>query len=231
MTRTQRSIELCRQGDACIRVCDPAGRPCAGARVWAEQEAHDFRFGCAPADLGALSDADRRRYGQRRDELFAPAGQGTTDPDALRVDVTEWVPLGVLRLRLEQLGATGRPVEVHVCGTAVGDDEGEGARRAVELYTLCFAQPAVCGIVWHGFRNGLLRQDLSPRPAYRYLEKLIHVIWHTRADARTDAEGLFRFRGFFGDYRVAARLGDRPAAVATLSLRRGGGPPFPIVLR
>src|SRR5262249_39229904 len=48
------------------------------------------------------------------------------------------------------------------------------------------------------------------------------TVWHTRAGGETDADGLFRFRGFFGDYRAAARVGGR-AVAGRLCLRGGGG--------
>src|SRR5207249_1130586 len=125
--------------------------------------------------------------------------------------------------RLDRLAATGRALEVHVEGAS--GDEREAARYVADLYTLCFAEPRVRGIVWHGFwdgepgvRGGLLRQDFSPRPAYRYLEKLLHVVWHTRAEGLTDDAGHFRFRGFFGAYRVAVRVGEGGATVADFAL-------------
>jgi hypothetical protein len=234
LTRTLRQIEQFRQGDACIQVCDAHGRPCDGVRVWVEQEDHEFRFGCAVPDLTGLSEPDRCRYRERLDQLFhhrEPIGQETAD----RVEVTGPIHLGVLRLRLERLASQpdAQPLDVHVWGRAIGpsatdnSSEREAAHRAIDLYALCFAQPQVCGIVWHGFwvgegggDSGLLRQDFSPRPAYRYLQKLIHVIWHTRADGETDSAGQFRFRGFFGAYRVAVRIGEQPATVAAFSLRR-----------
>ena len=49
--------------------------------------------------------------------------------------------------------------------------------------------------------------------------KVIGTIWHTRASGQTDAEGRFSFRGFFGDYSVAARVGEEAAVIARLSCR------------
>jgi hypothetical protein len=87
----------------------------------------------------------------------------------------------------------------------------------------------VLAVVWRGFWDGeeeaagggLLRRDLAPRPAYHFLNKLIGTVWHSRASGQTDAEGLFRFRGFFGDYRVAARRGEEAATTALFAFRNG----------
>ncbi len=52
------------------------------------------------------------------------------------------------------------------------------------------------------FRGGLLRFDLTPKPAYYALKNLIEKKWHTHVDAATDGEGALRFKGFYGEYEV-----------------------------
>jgi hypothetical protein len=205
-----------------------------------EQESHDFLFGCVVPDL-ELSEADRSRYRARLEEVFNRVEQASRPADgaALRVDVPDRVSLGALRLRLDRL-STDAPLEVHVRGRTAGIpelSERDSARRLAELYALCFATAAVRGIFWHGFwdgekgvEGGLLRRDLSPRPAFRVLQKLIDTVWHTRARGVTDADGQFRFRGFHGDYRVGVRVGER-VEVALAALRPGvGEAPFRVLL-
>jgi hypothetical protein len=234
LTRTQRLIAEHRQGDAAVRVRDGSGRPRAGVPVWVEQESHEFVFGCVVPDLGDLPAPDRARYHARLGELFnrvVPAGAPSA-ADAVRVEPPDRVHLGVLRVGLDRLAAGGMPLEVHVDGRTVGladRSERDAAHRLAELYTLCFAHPAVRGIFWNGFwegeegvKSGLLRRDLSPTTAFRHLQKLIDVVWHTRAAGVTDAAGVFRFRGFHGDYRVGIQVGER-MEVSRLSLRRGSG--------
>jgi hypothetical protein len=252
LTRTQRQLEAVRQGDVCLRVQDPTGRPWAGVPVSVEQESHEFPFGCVVPDLSSLADADRRRYHARLDEVFQcliPAGMPPPGPRALRVDVAERVRLGHLRRRLDQLAASGLPLHVHVWGEAVGMTpavdvaslpERDLGRRVAELYTLCFAHPAVSGVFWNGLADGdpgvrgggLLRRDLAPRYAHLVLRKLLGSLWHTRAAGVTDAAGLFRFRGFFGDYRAVADVGEPPALVGTFAFHRGsaGASPAALVL-
>jgi hypothetical protein len=231
LTRTQRQIEEHRKADATIGRLDATGQPCPGVPVWAEQEAHEFRFGCVMPDLSGFSEPDRQRCRARLVELFNSFQPG--GGEVLAVVVPEGIHLGRLRRQLDRAPAAARPLEVHVDGRAVGlaasaEGEERAGHRLAELYTLCFAHPAVGGVFWHGLVDdeepgggGLLRRDLSPRPAYRYLHKLIDLIWHSRASGVTDAAGLFSFRGFFGDYRIAARPSEQPATVAHFSLRHG----------
>jgi GH35 family endo-1,4-beta-xylanase len=52
------------------------------------------------------------------------------------------------------------------------------------------------------YHGGLLRFDLSPKPAYERLKKLTQEVWHTECELVTDEHGEVNFRGFFGDYNV-----------------------------
>ena len=236
MTRTQRQIEEHRQGESCIEVRDGAGWPCGGVPVWVEQETHAFVFGCVAPDLESLPEPDQQRCAARLGEVFnrlANVGE-PPEPGAIRVDVPDGVRLGQFLLDLERLSASGRPLDVHAHGRSVGlgpradtrADERAPAERVAALYTLCFAHPAVRGIFWNGFWDGevgadgggLLRLDFAPKPAFRFLQKLIGTVWHSRASGETDRDGRFRFRGFFGDYRVATRIGEEPAVVTRQSL-------------
>ena len=217
MTRTQRRIEEHRKGDAVIDI----GRRCAGLPLWVEQETHAFLFGCVaptrmdcpkPTDPAALPDSATYSTASNRPTSILPV---STFRIGFILD---------LRLQLDRLAAGGAPLDLHIRGQTVGmadRGEREAARRLTELYTLCFAHPAVRGIFWHGFwdgEGGLLRRDFSPTPAFRLLQKLIDVVWHTRADGLTDADGRFRFRGFYGDYRVGVRVGEE-TKVSPFSLR------------
>ena len=49
---------------------------------------------------------------------------------------------------------------------------------------------------------GLVRADLTPKPAYHRLMDLVRGKWWTIAEAETDDAGEARFRGFLGRYRV-----------------------------
>lgn len=91
--------------------------------------------------------------------------------------------------------------------------EGE-MRQSHELehfYTTAFAQPGVSAITWWDFSDfqawkgapaGLVRSDMSPKPAYAALKRLIHQKWTTRLSTETELAGTARFRGFLGSYRA-----------------------------
>lgn len=88
------------------------------------------------------------------------------------------------------------------------------ATAARNFYRLWFSHPLVEGITWWNFPDGsaapgenkvysgLLFEDMSPKPSYLALQKLIREEWRTRAEGVTDADGCFRFRGFHGSYTI-----------------------------
>jgi GH35 family endo-1,4-beta-xylanase len=52
------------------------------------------------------------------------------------------------------------------------------------------------------YYGGLLRFDLSPKPAYFKIKELLQNVWHTEAKIETDINGNAEFRGFYGKYNV-----------------------------
>ncbi len=96
------------------------------------------------------------------------------------------------------------------------EGEQRQAEEAARFYTVLFSHPAVEAITWWDFSDarawqqapaGLLRADMSPKPAYEALRRLIRDRWWTRASAVVGPDGRAGFRGFFGDYRVTAGTG------------------------
>ena len=52
------------------------------------------------------------------------------------------------------------------------------------------------------YHGGLLRFDLSPKPAYHRIRELIKERWHTEETSATDENGIAALRGFYGDYEI-----------------------------
>lgn len=86
-----------------------------------------------------------------------------------------------------------------------------------QFYTTLFSHPAVHAITWwdlsdlnawQGAPAGLIRKDMSPKPAYDRLMDLVHNRWWTKATGSTDAKGLFHSRVFRGIQRVSISLKD-----------------------
>ena len=57
--------------------------------------------------------------------------------------------------------------------------------------------------------GGLMRFDMTPKPALRELRRLFTEEWHTEASLVTDEGGCARLRGFYGRYDVQITCGGR----------------------
>jgi endo-1,4-beta-xylanase len=99
-------------------------------------------------------------------------------------------------------------------------DEGEAiqANYVEALYTLLFSNPSVEAITWwelsdlgdsQGAPSGLLRKDMSPKPAYDRLKNLIHEQWWTRTNLLTDPQGTANWQGFYGEYSITISIGSQ----------------------
>ncbi len=91
--------------------------------------------------------------------------------------------------------------------------EGEAAQAdyVTQFYTLLFSHPALRAITWWDFSDlnawqgapaGLVRKDMTPKPAYTRLMTLIHKTWWTDAHGLTDHQGRYALRAFYGDYSI-----------------------------
>ena len=105
------------------------------------------------------------------------------------------------------------------------------AREVVRFYTMLFSHPAVEAITWWDFSDraawqgapaGFIRSDMTPKPAYDELKKLIKGKWWTRMELTTDGEGKASFRGFAGDYKIAVTAPGKKAVELKASLERKG---------
>lgn len=100
------------------------------------------------------------------------------------------------------------------------EEEQAKARALVDYYRICFAQPAVEGILMWGFWEGanwirvssLYRRDWSPTPAADAYRDLVFKQWWTTWRGRTDAQGRCEIRAFYGKHRVT--IGDKEAVIS-----------------
>lgn len=53
------------------------------------------------------------------------------------------------------------------------------------------------------YYGGLLRFDMTPKPAYYKIKELVNERWHTESELMTDSEGRAELRGFFGNYDIS----------------------------
>ena len=71
------------------------------------------------------------------------------------------------------------------------------------------------------YYGGLLRFDLTPKPAYWTIRNLFEKVWHTEETLTADADGSAAFRGFYGTYEVTVHSDGRTRTVHT-ELRKDG---------
>ena len=139
------------------------------------------------------------------------------------------------------------------------EDEKLQADILEHLYTLWFSHPQVSQIVYWNvvdgyahlwsqdrekikasqgnmgpgsenyYHGGLLRFDMSPKPAYLRMKELLTERWHTEDTLTVNENGEADFRGFYGNYDVEITV-DGVVTKHTLSLSKGKDNEFTFVV-
>lgn len=115
--------------------------------------------------------------------------------------------------------------------------EANQARDVAEFYTYLFSRPQVKGIIWwdlcdrHSFCNvgGLLRDDMSMKPAYQTLDHLINHKWRT-VEQLPVSNGLASFRGFYGEYEADIKLANGTRYYNTFHLDANSSEPIKFII-
>ncbi len=90
------------------------------------------------------------------------------------------------------------------------EEERAKAENLRKFYRICFAHPAVTGIMMWGFWEGanwipqssLYARDWMPTPALDYYRRLTRDEWWTRWSGTADASGTVTVKAFYGTHRV-----------------------------
>ena len=85
-----------------------------------------------------------------------------------------------------------------------------------------YAAYAVPGDMSNGenmYHGGLLRFDMSKKPAWEVLDQLINHDWHT--SIQTTCSGTADLKGFYGQYELTATVGGK-TVTQTIHLKKGG---------
>jgi len=109
--------------------------------------------------------------------------------------------------------------------------EGEEKQKAeVErIYTMLFSHPAVEAITWWdlsdrgawmGVPAGLIHSDLTTKPAYDALKKLVRETWATNETLQMNAEGKATTRAYRGTYQVEITLPDGKKQTFPMTVER-----------
>ena len=59
------------------------------------------------------------------------------------------------------------------------------------------------------YYGGLLRFDMSEKPGFKMLKKLIREEWMTNTQIVTDEEGYATLRGFHGEYELTVHANEK----------------------
>ena len=90
------------------------------------------------------------------------------------------------------------------------EEEEMKAKDIVDYYRICFAHPAVEGILMWGFWEGanwirqssLYKKDWTPTPAATAYQNFVYKEWWTRTEGQTDKKGIYSTPAFYGKYKV-----------------------------
>jgi GH35 family endo-1,4-beta-xylanase len=84
------------------------------------------------------------------------------------------------------------------------------AKEIVDFYKICFAHPAVEGIIMWGFWQGanwvpsssLYKRDWTPTPSAEAYRNLVFNEWWTKVSGTADRKGVFSVPAYYGKYRI-----------------------------
>jgi endo-1,4-beta-xylanase len=90
------------------------------------------------------------------------------------------------------------------------EQEQAKAKEIVDYFRICFAHPAVTGILMWGFWEGanwvpsssMYKRDWTPTPTAEAYRNLVFKEWWTKASGTADKKGEFSTPAFYGKYKV-----------------------------
>jgi len=135
----------------------------------------------------------------------------TFDPKALQHALNELAKIN-LPIRITEFNMPGqRSVFMKDRNLKLTPEQEQAKAKALtDYYRICFAHPAVEGILMWGFWEGanwipqssLYHRDWTPTPAAEAYRNLIFKEWWTDSKVKADANGQCRIRAFYGKYAV-----------------------------
>lgn len=149
----------------------------------------------------------------------------TFDPDVLQKSLDRLAQFN-LPIRVTEFNFPGQRSKYYgKRDVRLTDEEEQAKAQAItDYYRICFAHPAVQGILMWGFWEGanwilvssLYRRDWTPTPAAEAYRDLVFRRWWTRWQGQADAQGRCEVRAFFGKHRVVVDSQER-----IIELRQG----------
>ncbi len=117
-----------------------------------------------------------------------------------------------LPIRITEFNMPGQRSKYNIerIRTMTPQEEEQKAKEIVDYYKICFAHPAVEGILMWGFWEGanwipvssLYKRDWTPTPAAEAYQKLVFDEWWTKVSGTAGKKGVFTTPAFYGKYRI-----------------------------
>jgi GH35 family endo-1,4-beta-xylanase len=149
------------------------------------------------------------------------------DPDALRNALDKLAAEG-LPVCITEFNFPGQRSRVYrKRGLKLTPEQEQAKAKAItQYYRICFAHPAVKGILMWGFweranwipQSSLYLRNWTPTPAAKAYRDLVFNKWWTRWQGRTNKDGYCRLRVFYGKHRVTVDGQEK-----TVNLRKASG--------
>lgn len=129
---------------------------------------------------------------------------------------------------LDRFGRFGLPIETTEFDINTTDEQVQ-ADYTRDYMTTTFSHPAVSGFLMFGFwesdhwipNAASWRKDWTIKPSGEVYTDLVFHQWWTDAQGRTDKAGIYRTRGFLGDYQITATRGGSAKTVPAKMLKNG----------
>lgn len=153
---------------------------------------------------------------------------------------------------MDQYADFGKPLQVtEVTIPAYSweeEDEAVQAELLTNLYKIWFSHPNMEAIIYWNltdgyaayaepgdmsygenyYHGGLLRFDMTPKPAFAALDELINKTWRTNLDTVAE-NGALEMKGFYGTYEVEVTANGK-TAIQTVHLEKDANNQFTITL-
>ena len=129
------------------------------------------------------------------------------------------------------------------------EDEAIQAEIIEKLYSIWFSHPTVEQIIYWNVPDGyaafapqgdmpagenynyggLLRFDMTPKPAYYTIKNLFEEKWHTETEITSNTDGEATFKGFYGKYDIEIEV-DGKTVTKEINLMKKSHKKFEIVI-
>lgn len=134
-------------------------------------------------------------------------------------------PLQLYKI-MDQYAKLGKPIEITEVTIPAysqdSEDEEIQAKLIETLYRIWFSHESVEQVIYWNlvdgyaafakqgdmsngenyYYGGLVRFDMTPKPAYYTIKNLFEKTWHTEAQMTSDESGKAQFKGFYGKYEA-----------------------------